>query len=70
MHTYAVFSARLYLFSTVTQTYYWLQVLKGVKLELLVTLVEGDLKAPFSITTTLTFRGGRYSFLWIAPFYP
>ena len=31
-------------------------------------LVEGDPKAPFSIATTALCRGGRYSFLWIAPF--
>ena len=37
---------------------------------LLVTVVEGDPKAPFSIATTPRFRGGRYSFPWIAPLYP
>ena len=36
----------------------------------LVTVVEGDPKAPFSITTTPRCRGGRYSFPWIAPLYP
>ena len=36
----------------------------------LVTVVEGNQKAPFSIATTPRCRGGRYSFLWIAPFYP
>ena len=36
----------------------------------LVTVVEGDQKAPFSIATTLRCRGGRYSFPWIAPLYP
>ena len=36
----------------------------------LVTLVEVDQKAPFSIATTLKFRGGHYSFPWIAPLYP
>ena len=36
----------------------------------LVTVVEGDPKAPFSIATTPTCRGGRYSFPWIAPLYP
>ena len=34
------------------------------------TLVEGELKAPFSIATTPRCRGGRYSFSWIAPLYP
>ena len=33
----------------------------------LATLVEGDPKARFSITTTLMCRGGHYSFPWIAP---
>ena len=32
----------------------------------LATLVEGNLKAPFSIATTLRFKEGRY-FPWIAP---
>ena len=36
----------------------------------LVTLEEGDLKAPFSIATKLRCRGGRYSIPWIAPLYP
>ena len=35
----------------------------------LVTLVEGVLKAPFSIATTPRCRGGRYSFPWVAPLY-
>ena len=32
-------------------------------------LSRGDPKAPFPIATTLRFRGGRYSFPWIAPLY-
>ena len=36
----------------------------------LVTVVEGDQKAPFSIATTPRCRRGRYSFPWIAPLYP
>ena len=31
------------------------------------TVVEGDLKAPFSIATTPRCRKGLYSFPWIAP---
>ena len=31
------------------------------------TVVKGDLKAPFLIATTPCCRGGCYSFLWIAP---
>ena len=34
------------------------------------TVVEGHQKAPVSIATTLRCRRGRYSFTWIAPFYP
>ena len=33
------------------------------------TLVEGDPKASFLISTTVRCRGGRYSFSWIVPFY-
>ena len=38
--------------------------------EKLVTLVEGDPKAPFSTATTLRCREGCYSIPWIAPLYP
>ena len=31
---------------------------------------EGNPKAPFSIATTPMFKGGHYSFPWIAPLYP
>ena len=34
------------------------------------TVVEGNLKAPFSIATTPRCRGGYYSFPLIAPIYP
>ena len=36
----------------------------------LATLVEGNLKAPFSIATTPRCRGGNYSIPWIALLYP
>ena len=36
----------------------------------LVTLVEGDPKAPFSIATTPRCRGGHYSIPWITRLYP
>ena len=36
----------------------------------LATVFEGNLKAPFSIATTLICRGGRKSFPSIAPRYP
>ena len=36
----------------------------------LATVVECDLKVPFSIATTPRCRGGCYSILWIAPLYP
>ena len=35
----------------------------------LATVVRGTQKAPFSITTTLRCRGGRYYFPWIDPLY-
>ena len=35
----------------------------------LTTIVEGDLKAPFSIATTPRCRGGHYSIPWIASLY-
>ena len=36
----------------------------------LATVVEGHPKAPFSIATTPRWRGGHYSFPWIAPIHP
>ena len=36
----------------------------------LATLVEGDLKATFSIATTLRCSGGCYFIPWIASLYP
>ena len=36
----------------------------------LATVVEGGSKASFSIATTPRFRGGRYSFPWIASSLP
>ena len=44
-----------------------LPIIKVVKLA---TLIEGDLKAPFSVATTPRCRGGHYSIPWIAPLYP
>ena len=35
----------------------------------LVTVVEGDLKVPFSMATTPRCSGGRYPIFWIAPLY-
>ena len=35
----------------------------------LATVVEGDLKAPFSVAMTLRCRRGHYFFPWIAPLY-
>ena len=34
------------------------------------SVIEGEPKAPFSITTTPMYRGRCYSFPWIAPLYP
>ena len=63
-------------YSTISSTpeqepYHQMQfsVISKVKVKL-ATLVEGDLKAPFSIATTLRCRGGCNSFPWIAPLYP
>ena len=36
----------------------------------LATVVEANQKALFSIASTPSCRGGRYSFPWIAPLYP
>ena len=38
-----------------------------IKVSKLAIIVEGKLKGPFSIATTLIYRGGHYSFPWIAP---
>ena len=34
------------------------------------TVVKGDLEAPFLIATTPRCRGGCYYFPWIVPLYP
>ena len=39
-------------------------------IKMLVTVVEGNPKAPFAITITPRCRGGCYSIPWIAPLYP
>ena len=36
----------------------------------IVTSKVGDPKASLTIATTPRCRGGRYSFLWLAPLYP
>ena len=41
-----------------------------VKSSKMATLVNGDLKAPFSIATIPKCTEARYSFPWIAPLYP
>ena len=45
------------------------KILKNIYQVKLETVVEGDPKAPFSIATTRMYRGGCFSFLWIAPLY-
>ena len=40
------------------------------KIQQLATVVSGDQKAPFSISTTMRCKGGCYSFPWSAPLYP
>ena len=42
-------------------------VIVVVVIKKLPIVVEGDPKAPFSIATTSRYKGGRYTFLWIAP---
>ena len=42
------------------------ETVKGSKIKSKV----GDQEVPFSIATTPRCKGGRYSFLWIAPLYP
>ena len=51
----------------VPSKYIYLIIIKKVKLA---TVVKGDQKAPFSITTTPRCRGVCYSFPWIAPLNP
>ena len=53
----------------IDNTYRWViaEHLRKVKLA---TFIDGDLKAPFSIATTLRCRGGRYSIPRIALLYP
>ena len=53
-----------FLYLSVCQSIY---IVSKVKL---VTVVEGEQKAPFLIATTLRCRGGRYSFPRISPLYP
>ena len=56
---------------TRTHTHIWItcpMIMDKVKIKL-ATLVEGDPKAPFSIATTTTCKGGHYSIPWIAPLY-
>ena len=45
-------------------------VIKVIKKSKLATVVESDLKAPFSIATKLRCRGEHYSILWIASLSP
>ena len=45
-------------------------IMNASKIVKLVTLIEGDLKTPFSIATTPRCRGGHYSIPRIAPLYP
>ena len=47
-----------------------LYALSQVCLNVYMTVIEGDLKAPFSRAITLRYMGGRYTFPWIAQLYP
>ena len=44
-------------------------LLNALRIYKLVTVVQGDQKAPFSIVSTLRCWRGRYSFPWIVPLY-
>ena len=52
-----------------TSTSNFLSFISSNHIVKLVTIVEGDPKAPFSIATTPRCRGGRYSFPRISPLY-
>ena len=61
--------------TTNLQTVVWFQVLLSRTINYisevkLATIVEDNLKAPFSIATTQSCRGGCYFFPGIAPLYP
>ena len=66
----------LFLASDQSQFHFWFQTccnfifVFGCKKVKLVTLAEGDPKAPFSIAITPRYKRGRYSNPWIAPRYP
>ena len=63
IHLYNCMCVNIYIYVTVCVC-----VCVCVKVNL-VTLVEGDRKAPFSIAITPTYKGGCYSIPWIAPLY-
>ena len=66
LHTKSIFSLKL--FSSIrTVKHFVTSLTKQVRL---LTVVEGDPKAPFSIATTPRRWGGPYSFPRIAPLYP
>ena len=65
----------VFIFNTILSFFEWFSQyvnifdyqIKWVKLA---TLVEGDLKAPFSIATTSRCKGGCCSFAWVSPLIP
>ena len=62
---------RIWYISTSRRIGYGISIVAGhVKVVKLVTVVEGDPKAPFSVATTPTCKGGRFPFPWISPLYP
>ena len=65
-YTIAVILSNAYL-GIYVHIYIYIYIYMKVKL---VTVVEGDQKAPFSIATTPRYWGGHYSFPWIVSLYP
>ena len=41
-----------------------------INIKVMLATAEGNPKAPFSIATKPKYRGGHYSFPWIALLYP
>ena len=63
-------ACKLFMKRILTWSYHWMIIYIYIYIKVkFVTLVEDDLKVPFSITTGSSCRGGRFSIPWIAPLY-
>ena len=69
VHIYSKIYAHIYIYICIYINDRWRYLPNCIYKSKLVTVVESDQKAPFSIATTPRCRGGRYSFSWIAPLY-